>query len=80
MLDTENHRVQRIRLVAWRRVLSSDAYVLKYGHAELPLTFLSPWYLLLLAVLPAVWWFSFRRLAALGPVRRWVALALRTPR
>ena len=28
--------------------------------------FESPWYLLLLALVPVVWWFSFRGLAALG--------------
>jgi Mg-chelatase subunit ChlD/uncharacterized membrane protein len=42
------------------------------------LSFQSPWYLLLLAVLAPVWWLSFRNLAALGPVRRWLALALRS--
>jgi len=42
------------------------------------LTFAHPWYLLLLALLPVMWWYSFRRLAVLGPVRRWAALLLRT--
>src|SRR4051794_32610100 len=42
------------------------------------LAFDSPWYLALLAVLPLVWWVSFRSLAGLGPVRRLVAIALRT--
>ncbi len=42
------------------------------------LSFQSPWYLLLLAVIPPLWWLSFRKLAALGPVRRWLALALRS--
>ena len=42
------------------------------------LSFQSPWYLLLLAVIPPLWWLSFRKLSALGPVRRWLALALRS--
>lgn len=42
------------------------------------LTFESPAYLALLAVLPLLWWFSFRRLAVLGPLRRWAALGLRS--
>ncbi len=42
------------------------------------LTFAQPWYLLLLLLLPVLWAYSFRRLAALGPVRRWVAVLLRT--
>jgi len=37
----------------------------------------SPWYLLLLALVPAVWWWSYRRLAGLGRLRRLVALGLR---
>lgn len=42
------------------------------------IAFDSPAWLWLLLLLPAIWWFSFRRLAALGPVRRWVAIALRS--
>jgi uncharacterized membrane protein/Mg-chelatase subunit ChlD len=42
------------------------------------ITFESPWYLLLLALVPVVWWYSFRGLAALGTVRRILALGLRT--
>jgi uncharacterized membrane protein len=42
------------------------------------LVFNSPWYLLLLALLPAMWWFSFRSLAGLGRWRRPMALAFRT--
>ena len=38
----------------------------------------SPWYLLILAVLPPMWWYGYRRLAVLGPIRRWIALGLRT--
>ena len=45
---------------------------------EYHLDFVRPWYLALLAVLPALWWFSFRTLAGLGPVRRLMALALRS--
>ena len=41
------------------------------------LTFAAPAYLLLLAILPALLWMSYRRLAALGPWRRWVTLLLR---
>jgi uncharacterized membrane protein/Mg-chelatase subunit ChlD len=40
--------------------------------------FESPWYLLLLGLLPVVWWFSFRTLAALGPWRRLLSLLLRS--
>src|SRR5262245_23233882 len=40
--------------------------------------FNSGWYLLLLGLLPAMWWFSFRSLSGLGPWRRILALALRT--
>src|SRR6476620_6373680 len=42
------------------------------------LVFNSPWYLLLLTLLPAMWWFSFRSLSGLGRWRRLFALALRT--
>ncbi len=41
------------------------------------LTFASPGYLLLLALVPVLLLASYRRLAALGPWRRWVALLLR---
>ena len=41
------------------------------------LTFASPAYLLLLALVPVLLLASYRRLAALGPWRRWVALLLR---
>jgi len=41
--------------------------------------FEQPWYLCLaLLIIPALWWFSFRSLAGLGPVRRVVALSLRS--
>jgi uncharacterized membrane protein len=38
----------------------------------------APWYLLLLALAPAIWWFSYRSLAGLGTIRRLLAIALRT--
>lgn len=44
----------------------------------LRITFDSPGWLLLLLALPLLWWFSFRALSALGPVRRWFVLVLRT--
>src|SRR3954469_25353689 len=37
-----------------------------------------PGYLALLGLLPLLWWFSFHSLAGLGPVRRVVAIALRS--
>lgn len=37
-----------------------------------------PWYLLLLAVIPVVWWLGMKSLAGLGPWRRGIAIALRT--
>ncbi|MEX0613630.1 MAG: vWA domain-containing protein, partial [Pirellulales bacterium] len=42
------------------------------------LVFNSPWYLLLLGLLPAMWWFSFRSLSGLGRWRRPMALGFRT--
>src|SRR5262249_9714696 len=36
-----------------------------------------PWWLLLLGLLPVVVLLSFRSLAGLGPVRRWLAIGLR---
>src|SRR4051794_3945351 len=41
------------------------------------LVFNSPWYLLLLGLLPVMWWFSFDSLSALGRWRRLMALAFR---
>jgi uncharacterized membrane protein len=40
--------------------------------------FAQPWWLLLLALIPVVVWMSFGSLAGLGPVRRWLALGLRS--
>ncbi len=37
-----------------------------------------PGWLALLAILPALWWFSYRSLSGLGPVRRWFAIGLRS--
>jgi uncharacterized membrane protein len=42
------------------------------------LVFNSPWYLLLLGLLPVMWWFSFGSLSGLGRWRRLFALAFRT--
>jgi uncharacterized membrane protein len=42
-------------------------------HSE----FAQPWWLLLLLLMPWVVWVSYRSLAGLGPVRRWVAISLR---
>ena len=42
------------------------------------LSFDSPGWLALLGLLPVLWWLSFRSLAALGNVRRIVAIALRS--
>jgi len=42
------------------------------------ITFAEPGYLLLLGLLPLVWWIGARSLGGLGPVRRWVVLAMRT--
>ena len=36
-----------------------------------------PWWLLLLLFIPILFWLSYRSLAGLGSVRRWIALALR---
>lgn len=37
-----------------------------------------PWYLLLLLIIPLVWWLGLKSLAGLGPWRRAIAIALRT--
>ncbi|HEX5444096.1 MAG TPA: VWA domain-containing protein [Pirellulales bacterium] len=42
------------------------------------LDFDSPGYLALLALVPLLWWFSYRSLAGLGRVRRWIAIGIRT--
>jgi len=38
----------------------------------------APAYLAILLLLPVLWWYSYRRLAGLGGLRRWLALLLRT--
>ncbi len=43
----------------------------------LHLAFAAPAYLAILALVPLLWWASYRQLASLGPWRRWIALALR---
>ena len=48
------------------------------GPLTVMLVFNSPWYLLLLALLPFMWWFSFRSLSGLGRWRRLAALGFRT--
>jgi uncharacterized membrane protein/Mg-chelatase subunit ChlD len=47
-------------------------------NATLPVTADAPWYLLLLALVPVIWYFSFRSLAALGTWRRLAAILFRT--
>ncbi len=42
------------------------------------ISFDSPWYLLLLGLVPVLWWFSFRSLAALGMARRILSLVVRS--
>jgi uncharacterized membrane protein/Mg-chelatase subunit ChlD len=46
--------------------------------SQYEISFDSPWYLLLLLVLPVMWVFSFRSLAGLGTFRRLTALGIRT--
>jgi len=45
---------------------------------NLRLDFDAPVYLSLLGLLPLLWWISYRRLASLGPWRRWFALGFRS--
>src|SRR5207247_11294768 len=40
--------------------------------------FSQPWWLLLVLLVPAIVYLSYRSLAGLGPVRRWVAIGLRS--
>jgi uncharacterized membrane protein len=42
------------------------------------ISFGSPWYLLLLLLLPGLWWYSHRKLALLGRIRRLLVIGLRT--
>src|SRR5581483_4677947 len=44
----------------------------------LRLEFTQPWWLLLLLLVPVIVYLSYRSLAGLGPVRRWLAIGLRS--
>ena len=46
-------------------------------HGLPKVAFGRPWWLLALVLLPALVWYSYRPLANLGPIRRWLALGLR---
>jgi len=46
--------------------------------SDYSLGFNQPWYLLLLLLVPLLWWVSFHSLSGLGPIRRLVALGLRS--
>jgi uncharacterized membrane protein len=46
-------------------------------HSARSIEFVQPWWLALLLVLPLIVRFSYRSLAGLGPIRRWVALSIR---
>jgi uncharacterized membrane protein len=48
------------------------------GKLALSLEPTQPWWLLLLLLIPLVVYLSYRSLAGLGPVRRWVAIGLRS--
>lgn len=50
-------------------MLSLGNWQISFGHGG---------YLLLLLLLPVIWWFSFRAMAVLGPVRRWMCLLMRS--
>ena len=45
---------------------------------RIEIAFQYPWFLLLLILIPMVWWLGMKSLAGLGPWRRFFALALRT--
>jgi uncharacterized membrane protein len=47
------------------------------GKVALSLEPTQPWWLLLLGLIPVIIFLSYRSLAGLGPVRRWVAIGLR---
>jgi uncharacterized membrane protein len=55
---------------------AGDALV-EAGKVVASLEFLEPWWLLGLLLIPLLIFLSYRSLAGLGPVRRWVALGLR---
>lgn len=60
-------------LLVYLEVLPSPSELLEYHFS-----FLQPWWLLLLLLLPALWFFSYRSLAGLGGPRRMLALAFRS--
>jgi uncharacterized membrane protein len=64
-----------VGLGAWAGPLGRA--VVRAGRFLSSLDALQPWWLLLLLLLPVVVWLSFRSLAGLGPVRRWLAIGLR---
>src|SRR5438445_212745 len=47
------------------------------GKTVLSLEPTQPWWLLLLGLIPFIIWISYRSLAGLGPMRRWLAIGLR---
>jgi Mg-chelatase subunit ChlD/uncharacterized membrane protein len=57
--------------------LAASEGLVEAGRTLASLEPAQPWWLLLLLLVPLVFWFSYRSLAGLGPVRRWVALGLR---
>jgi uncharacterized membrane protein len=52
-------------------------WLVEGGKVVASLEFLEPWWLLGLLLIPLLVFLSYRSLAGLGPVRRWVALGLR---
>jgi Mg-chelatase subunit ChlD len=57
--------------------LAAGEGLIEAGRTLASLEPAQPWWLLLLLLVPLIFWFSYRSLAGLGPVRRWVALGLR---
>ncbi len=47
------------------------------GRVVVGMEFTQPWWLLLLGLLPVIVLLSYRSLAGLGPIRRWLAIGLR---
>jgi uncharacterized membrane protein len=54
------------------------AWLIDFGKTIFSLEAAQPWWLLLLALVPLIVLLSYRSLAGLGPVRRWLAIALRS--
>jgi uncharacterized membrane protein len=52
-------------------------WLIDAGKLALSLEPTQPWWLLLLGVVPVIIFLSYRSLAGLGPVRRWIAIGLR---